>query len=265
MSGTPKGIDVTVPNTARVYDYLLGGKDHFAADRELAEELLKIIPEARIAARHNHAFIGRAVEFLARSGIRQFVDVGTKLPTEGNVREVAARVAPESRVVFADYDPVTLVHARALLTATEHVAIVQADIRSEPESIMDHPDALALIDFDQPVAFILDRLLQFFHDTDEVIAVVGRLRERMAPGSYLVFTHITADPQPEAEDDVDKVFEPPSVHFVPRQRDEVLRIVQGFELVEPGLTYTAQWRPGSGDEMDDPSRTYSLAGVGLRR
>ncbi|MFI0352678.1 SAM-dependent methyltransferase [Actinomadura sp. 9N407] len=261
----PTGADLTTPNTARIYDYLLGGKDNYDADRKVAEQLLKIIPESRMAARQNHLFIARAVRFLVKEGVRQFIDIGTKLPARGNVHEVATELAPDARVVFADSDPVVLSHARALLTGSSGSTLVtRADLR-RPETVADDPQVRRLIDFDRPVAFILDRVLHFVEDTDEAAGVVGRLHALLPPGGHLVFTHITQEPRPDAGGDVGRVFQPTSGFFWGRGRDEIERIVEAFELVEPGLTYTSQWRPEpGGEEIAFPERTYTLAGVGRR-
>ncbi|MFF5262638.1 SAM-dependent methyltransferase [Actinomadura viridis] len=261
---SPTGVDLTTPNTARIYDYLLGGKDNFEPDRRVGEQLLQIIPEARTAARQNHLFIGRAVRYLVKQGVRQFIDIGTKLPARGNVHEVAAESAPDARVVFADGDPVVLAHARALLSGTGSTVVARADPR-RPETLLDDPEVRALIDFDRPVAVILDRVLHFIEDVDEAAAAVARLREALAPGGHLVFTHITQEPAPEAGGDVSRVFQPTNEFFWGRSRAEIERIVSAFELVEPGLTYTPEWRPDPAEErVAVPERTYTLAGVGVR-
>ncbi|TDD70297.1 hypothetical protein E1293_34965 [Actinomadura darangshiensis] len=261
---SPAEVDLVTPNTARIYDYLLGGKDNYTADREVAEELLDVIPEARMAALENHAFIGRAVRFLAREGVRQFIDVGCKLPARGNVHEVAAEVAPDAAVVFADGDPVVLAHARALLARTSRTAVVQCDPK-RPETLAADPRVQALIDFERPVAVILDRVLHFVHDTAEAAAAVRGLHAVLAPGSHLVFTHITQDPEPQSGGDVGTVFKPTTAHFWGRSRAGVHEIVSCFDLVEPGLVFTSQWRPDlSAARVAHPERTFTLAGVGRR-
>lgn len=262
---SPADVDLTTPNTARIYDYLLGGKDNYAADREVAERLIEVIPEARMAARENHAFVGRAVRFLARRGLRQFIDVGSKLPARGNVHEVAAEVAPDAAVVFADGDPVVLAHARALLAGTARTAAVRCDPR-RPAALVKDPAVRALIDFDRPVACVLDRVLHFIDDAAEAAEAVRELHDALPAGSHLVFTHITQDPEPESGEDVGQVFKPTAGHFWGRTRAEILDIVGCFDLLEPGLTYTSQWRPDpSAPAVGNPERTFTLAGVGRRR
>ncbi|MFC5751182.1 SAM-dependent methyltransferase [Actinomadura rugatobispora] len=261
---SPTGVDLTTPNTARIYDYLLGGKDNYDADRRVGDELIEIIPEARAAARQNHLFIGRAVRYLVKEGVRQFVDIGTKLPAAGNVHEVAAAIAPDARVVFADDDPVTLTHARALLTGTGSTLVARTDPR-RPDAVIDDPEVRRLIDFDRPVAVVLDRVLHFIEDVEEAVAVVARLHAALPSGSHLVFTVITDEPAPEASDDVSRVFRPTSGFFWSRRRAEVERMVAPFALVDPGLTYTPLWRPDPAeDEVAVPEHTYTLAGVGRR-
>jgi SAM-dependent methyltransferase len=259
---SPADVDLVTPNTARIYDYLLGGKDNYAADREVAEQLLAVIPEARMAARQNQAFIGRAVRHLAREGVRQFIDIGCKLPARGNVHEVAAEVAPDATVVFADGDPVVLSHARALLARTERAAFVHCDPK-HPEAVTADPEVRALIDFERPVAVVLDRVLHFVDGTAAAAAAVRSLHEALAPGSHLVFTHITQDPEPESGGAVGKVFKPTTGHFWGRARAEIEEIVSSFDLIEPGLTFTPQWRPDRfAAEVAHPERTFTLAGVG---
>ncbi|MEO3824157.1 SAM-dependent methyltransferase [Actinomadura sp. B10D3] len=261
---SPAAVDLETPNTARIYDYLLGGKDNYAADREVAEQLLAVIPEARMAAQENQAFIGRAVRYLAGQGVRQFIDMGSKLPAQGNVHEVVAEVAPDATVLFADGDPVVLAHARALLAGIERAAVVQCDPK-HPDAITGDPHVRALIDFGRPVGIVLDRVLHFVDSTAEAAEAVARLHDTLSPGSHVVFTHITRDPQPESSGEVGTLFKPTKGHFWGRRRAEIEEIVSSFDLVEPGLTFTPLWRPGRpGAGAAHPERTFTLAGVGRR-
>jgi S-adenosyl methyltransferase len=182
--GAPAGVDTTKPNIARMYDYLLGGKDNFAADREIAEISLRIMPDSRKGPRSNRAFLRRVVRYLtAAAGIRQFLDLGSGLPTRGNVHEIAQEIAPTARVVYVDNDPVVLTHSRALL-AGNHTAVVTADIR-EPESILKHPAVRGLIDFDRPVGLLMFAILHHVNDTEDPGGIAATFREAMPSGSHL--------------------------------------------------------------------------------
>jgi SAM-dependent methyltransferase len=242
--------DAGTPNPARIYDYLLGGKDHFPADRVAAEELLALVPEARAGARENRAFLGRVVRYLAaEAGIRQFLDVGTGMPTQGNVHQVAHQAAPDARVVYVDNDPVVHVHADALLAAPTTAAIL-ADLR-QPYRITQHPTTRELLDFTKPVAVLLVAVLHFLEDDDDPAAVVACLRDAVAPGSYLVVSHATSDFRPEVAGKVTEVYERASAPLVLRSRAQVAALFHGFELLPPGLVQPAAWWPrnhGSGSE-----------------
>ena len=192
----PQGLDVTVPNVARIYDHLLGGKDNFAADREAARRLLAAVPDAARAAQANRAFLARAVRFLAaEAGIRQFLDVGTGLPTQGNVHEIAQTTDPRARVVYCDNDPMVVVHANALLADNLTVVASQADLR-DPEFLFTLPVTRTLIDTSQPLAVLLVAVLHFLPDSDDPWALVERIKHMLAPGSYVVISHVTGDEIP---------------------------------------------------------------------
>src|SRR5260370_38916771 len=181
----PGGIDTATPNVARIYDYLLGGKDNFAADREAARRLIQAIPDVAAIARDNRSFLGRVVRYLViKGGVRQFLDLGGGLPTQANVHELAQGVAPDVRVVYVDNDPVVASHGRALLASRGHVAMVFADLR-EPASVLQHADLLGLLDLAQPIAALCTSTLHFLADEDEPHQRIARYRDRMAPGSYL--------------------------------------------------------------------------------
>lgn len=263
MSGKSVGIDVRTPNAARIYDYLLGGKDNFAADREAAEQFLAVAPEIRLAARENRAFLARAVRFLAaEAGIRQFLDIGSGLPTQRNVHELAHEVAPGTRVVYADYDPVVIVHSRELLSGVDNAITIQADAR-RPEEILDHPRVRKLIDFSQPMALLLVGLLFLVPDDDGPAGIVAQFREAMAPGSYLALSHITADGQrPAVVERFVQVFERAREPMVPRTREQIQGFFDGFELVDPGLVRISEWRPDQPSAVENPGGGWLFAGVG---
>ncbi|NYI94088.1 SAM-dependent methyltransferase [Streptomonospora nanhaiensis] len=261
----PEGVDVTTPNVARMYDYYLGGKDNYAADRAAAEQVIAMVPEITAVAQANRGFLGRAVRHAAESGIRQFIDLGTGLPTQENVHEVAHRVAPDARVVYVDYDPVVIAHGEALLATTDNVRLLQGDLR-RPDEILASPVLRALIDLDRPVAVLLAAILHFVPDEEEPYALVARLRDAMVPGSMLILSHGCADDQEVAEDEADirDVYRSATSPILARSRAEIARFFDGFELEEPGLVPAADWRQVSADTPFTPNRSLLMAGVGRR-
>ena len=265
QSWAPEGINVERPNVARVYDALLGGTHNFAADRELARSLSDIDPQARTFARMNRAYLGRAVRFLAtEAGIQQFLDIGSGIPTEGNVHEVAQAVAPGARVVYVDNDPVAVAHAKAMLAGTDRAAVVQADLR-EPERLLAHEVVRDMFDLGQPVAILLVSTLHFVGDDEDPAAIVDRLRAAMAPGSYLALSHATTEDRPDAVKAAAQAYERASAQATPRSYREILDFFDGMELVDPGLVYLPQWRPASPDDVGDhPERCMMLAAVGRK-
>jgi hypothetical protein len=198
VRSVPK-INTSVPHPARIYDYWLGGKDNFEADRAAAEQVIAAVPEVRFTARDNRAFLGRAVRFLAKQGVRQFLDIGTGIPTQDNTHQVAQAAAPESRVVYVDNDPIVMAHAQALMTSASEgkTAYVQADLR-EPETILTHEDVLATLDFDEPAAVLFVAILMFIKDAEDPYALVRRITDAMPKGSYLVVSHVSSDLLSEA-------------------------------------------------------------------
>ena len=242
------GLDTNVPHIARVYDYWLGGKDNFAADRDAAEKVITAFPDIQISVRAQRAFLGRAVHFLvAEAGVRQFLDIGTGLPSANNTHEVAQRAAPDSRVVYVDNDPIVLAHARALLTGTREGATsyLEADLR-ETEKILQ--EAAQVLDFAEPVAVLLLGVLHCISDAEEPAAIVSRLLAAVAPGSYLVISHPAADVTTEQMSEATRDYNEQSpVPLTMRTHEEVCRIFDGWELVEPGVVQLHRWRPGTGD------------------
>ncbi|MGW4406138.1 SAM-dependent methyltransferase [Nonomuraea sp. NPDC004702] len=264
MEHEASDFDPNTPNVARLYDYYLGGKDHFPVDRQAAERILAVAPEVRAAARANRAFLGRAVRHLAESGIRQFLDIGTGLPTQGNVHEVAAKVAPGSRVVYVDRDPVVLVHARALLTGHgEDTTVVEGDLRN-PGDILRDPEVLRTIDFSRPVAVLLVAIMHFIEESDAPERILKTLREAMAPGSYLVMSHGTSDARPDAVSAGTEVYRNATARLALRSRTRIRELFEGFELVEPGLVWLPEWHPDQADTidfMDRPESSLIVCGV----
>jgi SAM-dependent methyltransferase len=261
----PPDVDTKRANVARVYDYWLGGTHNFLPDQDLARALLAVEPNFRAIARANRAFLGRAVRVLADAGIRQFLDIGSGIPTEGNVHEVAQHAAPGTHVVYADIDPIAVAHSKAILAGNADAAIIEADLR-EPEKILAHHTVGPLIDFSQPTAVLLVAVLHFIADADDPWRIVATLRDALAPGSYLVLCHATDESKPGVTHAFEKVYNrnvSTDVHM--RSREQILRFFDGFDLVDPGLVFMPQWRPDSpADVPDDPSQLWGLVGVGRK-
>ena len=255
----PEGIDVNVATIARIYDYFLGGHNNFAADRIAALKLAERSPEVPLAARANRAFLQRAVRYLAgEAGIRQFLDLGTGLPTTGNVHQVAHAIAPEARVVYVDKDPMVLAHSRALKTG-DRTAVIQADLR-DTDAILSHPDTQRLIDFTQPLAVLFVAVLHYVPDPDAEQAV-ATFTSVTAPGSYLVISHVIREADPTATETITTGMAKTASPTTLRTRPEVLRFFDGTELIEPGLTPLHQWRP-DGSSPADEGTDWLVGGVG---
>jgi SAM-dependent methyltransferase len=258
----PPELNTNVPQSARVYDYWLGGKDNFPADRALGEAIAGQLPTIRTQVRGQRAFLGRAVRYLARdAGVRQFLDVGTGIPSAGNVHDVAQELAPESRVLYVDNDPIVLAHARALMPGTPEgrVSFIQADLR-QPEAILGDPAVAGTVDLAQPVGLVLVGVVHHLRDDDDPRRIVSTLVDALAPGSYLVLSQTTPDFDPEAMAGLAAVSEQGGIPNVPRSLADTEPFFAGLELVEPGLVPLAAWRPDPGAEQD-PRSVYAYAGV----
>ncbi|MER7499479.1 SAM-dependent methyltransferase [Nonomuraea pusilla] len=230
----PQGVDPHIPNAARMYDYFLGGKDNFQADRELAELVLGVLPETRDGTRENRALIGRVVRYLCEQGITQFLDLGSGLPAQENVHEVALRCNPDARVVYVDSDPVVAAHGRALLADPERVAMLHGDAR-RPEEILGSPEVRGLLDFDRPVAVLMMFLLHLVPDEDEPRRFVAAYRDALAPGSYLAISHVGSDAAPERVARISEFYRRANAPFRPRPGKEIAAFFGDFELIPPGL------------------------------
>ena len=240
------GIDTAKPHTARIYDYYLGGKDNFEADRRTAERAMQSWPAVRSAVRENRAFLGRAVRFLvAEAGVRQFLDIGTGLPSANNVHEVAQGLVPSCRVVYVDNDPIVLAHARALLTSSPEgeTAYIHADLR-EPGEILGDPVTRQTLDFTQPVALMLVAVLHFLPDGESPRRIVDTLLDALPSGSYLVASHVTPEHDPEGVGGLVRAYQASGLPAQARAADEFDDLVfRGLELVDPGLVLVSEWRP----------------------
>ena len=241
-------IDTSRPHPARMYDYYIGGKNHFAADREVADAALSHWPSGRIGLRENRRFLGRAVRYLAsEAGVRQFLDIGSGLPTTANVHEIAQAVDPSSRVVYVDSDPMVLVHARALLTSAPEgrTAYIQADLKS-PLDILSSPVVRSVLDFSQPVALMLIAVLHFLQEDDQAEGVLKTLVDALPPGSYLAASHITAEHDPEGIAGGQRVYRNAGLPMNTRDSDEFASLAfSDLELVPPGVVLVTEWRPES--------------------
>jgi hypothetical protein len=259
----PAEIDTTVAHPARVYDYWLGGKDNFAADREAAERVLAVTPGLRFRVRANRAFLARAVRYLAgEAGIRQFLDIGTGIPAANNTHEVAQATVPECRIVYVDNDPIVLAHARALLTSSSSgaTAYIDGDLR-DTGTILDA--AARTLDFSQPVALMLLGVLHLIPDADDPYAIVTRLLEAMPAGSYLAVSHPASDINAGQAEAQKRYNERVSTPQTLRTHAEVCRFFDGLSLVPPGVVYVHTWRPDPGD--DTPENTASAHGGVARK
>jgi hypothetical protein len=244
---TLPGLDTTVPNPARRYDYLLGGKDNFAIDRESAHQLLRQFPHLRTAAVENRRFLIRAVRHLAHAGIHQFLDIGTGFPTKPNLHDAVQDIDPANRVLYVDHDPLVVVHARALLTSTRPGAVgyLQADLR-DPVSILDSRETRTLIDLSKPVGLLLVAVLHFLQDSDHPCDAVATLLDALPRGSHIVLSHATFDPLPDGSiRDLTALAKPAAGHgpFRPRTHDEIVAFLTGLDLIDPGLVSIVDWRP----------------------
>jgi hypothetical protein len=261
----PLPFDVTKAHQARSYDYLLGGKDNYAADRAAVDEQIKMVPNLVFTMRANRAFLGRAVRYLAgEAGIRQFLDIGTGIPTAGNVHEVAQAIAPESRVVYVDYDPVVLAHARALLDSSEVGATeyIDADLRDTGTILSQAAD---LLDFTKPMAITLISILHALPDADDPHAIVARIMDAVPSGSYLAISHFGQEllPPETLEALMDSTRRTSLQQYTSRTREQMARFFDGTDLVEPGLVRVEEWRPDPG--ADGGGKSLYWCAVGRKR
>jgi hypothetical protein len=259
----PSEIDISVAHPARMYDYYLGGKTHFSADRDAADKVLAVLPEGRDMAIANRAFLGRAVRFLTRQGITQFLDIGTGIPSPGNTREVLLDVNPGARVVFVDNDPIVITHTRALLQNGGPVGVVRADLR-DTGSLLADPGIKDVLDFDRPIGVLLVAVLHFIRDQHDPAGIVETLRQAVPPGSYFVISHGTQDFSPARATAAVQGYEEATAPFVLRSGERIERFFDGLDMVEPGVVQLPLWRP-DGDIEGDPSKIWLYAGVGRKK
>ncbi|MEV0900876.1 SAM-dependent methyltransferase [Actinoplanes sp. NPDC049802] len=257
-------IDPNRPSAARIYDAFLGGTHNFASDRAVAARATELLPETPMIARANRAFLRRAVRYAAGRGIRQFLDLGSGIPTERNVHEVARGVAPDARVVYVDLDPAAVLYGRHLLDGDPQAAVVHGDLQ-RPAVVLGEPEAHRLLDLDRPVAVLMIAVLHFLPDGPVLDAALHAYREAVAPGSLLAVSHVTPSGDPGQMARVTDLYNRAGTPLVPRDHTRVERFFDGWRLVEPGLVYGPRWRPAPEDEtVTDPARYLTLAGVGER-
>jgi SAM-dependent methyltransferase len=263
MDGRVEGVDESRPNPARMYDYALGGAANFQADRDAAREVLKRDPEGMVHARANRAFLRRAVRELVAVGVRQFIDLGSGVPTVGHVHEIAQRTAPDARVVYVDNEPVAASYSRELLAGVPGTAALQVDLR-DVAGVLEHPETRRLIRLDEPVAVLMFAVLHFVLDDREVTDVIAGYRDRTAPGSHLVMSH-ACEPGRPASQEIEELYRTgTTMPFRYRTAAEVRALFAGYELLEPGVVPVPDWRPDPGPDPNRPSQDVLIGGVGRR-
>jgi hypothetical protein len=255
-------VDIEHASPARVYDYYLGGSHNFAVDRQMARQAMELWPELPLIMQANRAFLRRSVRYLVRRGITQFLDIGSGIPTEGNVHEVAQALAPETRVVYVDVDPVAATHSRAILAGNPGADVVQADLR-DVAAIFDDPTARGLLDPTQPLGLLMVAMLHFVPDQADPVNIVAQYRKMMPPGSYLALSHATHEGRPDQAGSHTELYRRAGAPLTMRSRLEIETLLDGFDLVPPGVVFLPLWRPDSPADVDDhPERFTGFAAVG---
>ena len=261
LSWVPSDVDVSKPNPARVYDYLLGGANNFEVDRGLAKRLIEMVPDVAFMVIENRSFLRRAVSYLAEAGIDQFLDLGSGIPTVGNTHEVAQKINPACRVLYVDREAVAVAHSDMLLADNQQADILRADVR-HPAEVLRDPKTRAMLDFSRPVAILMFAVVHFMDADDKPANVIKAYRDATAPGSYLALSHITSDGRPDMIDAVAEYSTKATMEGNLRSHDEIMAFFDGYDLVEPGLVFTPEWR----GELNvcEPWRSAVYAGVGKK-
>lgn len=263
-SWIPDEIPLDKPSAARIYDYLLGGYHNFECDRIAVEKILELRPHVRLAALANRAFLRRAAHFMLEQGIDQFLDIGSGIPTVGNVHELVQSRNPAAHVVYVDIDPVAVAHSRAILDDNPTATAIRADLR-QPETILNHPQVRELLDFSRPLGLMLVAVLHYIMDDQQAYHAVDVLSRALVPGSYMAVAHTAAEALPPIKGAEQEILRPVAT-TKKRTHDEVLRFFAGFHVVEPGLVYSPLWRPEGPEDvlLEDPDKAFAFAGVGCK-
>lgn len=254
-------VNISLPNPARIYDYGLGGDHNFSSDREAFHKLLEVDPDARTVVRSNRAFLRRAVRFCLDQGITQFLDLGSGVPTVGNVHDAAHEMNPDARVVYVDNEPVAAAHTRRLLQDQPSTAIIQEDLR-DADAVLNAPETMRLLDFSQPVGLMMAAVLHWVGD--DVTELLARYRRELVPGSALAISHLTDEDVPEQMREVEAIFDETSAPVTYRPRSRASELFTGFDIVEPGAVYCSEWRAEPHETLAEPHRTKIWAAVGIK-
>ncbi|MDQ2880049.1 MAG: SAM-dependent methyltransferase [Actinomycetota bacterium] len=264
LSWMSDDVDIEQASVARVYDYYLGGSHNFAVDRQLARRAIELWPEMPLVMQANRAFLRRSVRYLVSQGITQFLDLGSGIPTEGNVHQVAQIASPETRVVYVDIDPVAVAHSRAILDGNQHADIIQADMR-DVAAILDDPRTRRLIDPTQPIGVLLVSILHFVPDKADAENIVAQYRKMMVPGSFLAISHATDAVGPDVVAPMTALYRRTATDLTMRSSGELAALLDGFGLVPPGVVFLPLWRPDSPADVDDRPERFSMYAVVGRR
>jgi hypothetical protein len=264
MDWIPDSIDLGRPSTARMYDYVLGGGHNLEADRVLVDKMLATMPEVRRFAIMNRSFLRRAVLFMMEQGIRQFLDLGSGIPTVGNVHEIAQKFDPECRVVYVDIEPVAVAHSMLILEGNERAVMLHADI-TEPDMVLHAPKTVRTLDFTKPVGLLAVTIGHHVGPERDPVGVFARYRDAVVPGSFLAITHSSTDFPSAHNEETNDLMKRSQISIFPRSRSEIMEFFNGYELVKPGLVSTSQWKPDRPeDAADDPAKDGMYAGVGKK-
>jgi hypothetical protein len=258
-------IDVDKPSAARIYDAHLGGFHNFQVDRDAAAKIVAFMPELPDIMRANRSFLRRAVRHLVDQGVTQFLDLGSGIPTVGNVHEIAWKANPLCRIVYVDADPVAVSHSRNILAGATSATAVHGDLR-RPQDILGDPETQRLLDFSQPIAVLMFAVLHFVPDEDDPAGIIGSYLDAMVPGSYLAISHASLEgPEPQKAEQATQQFRRSVTDFSMRTRTEITSLFDGLELLDPGVVYLPEWRPDAGDDIGDARRTSTFAGVARKK